>query len=275
MKINGWKYYNHAAIPTTAPHEKVDVSPLKDKSVWKMDGKPYFARWTTDFDCGYETLWWYCIKDTPFDISKLNSKRRYEINKGKKNFEIRVIDPVEYVEDIIRIQQLAWANYPAAYKPESSPSLRKRIDKWRSYCVFGAFRGESNELSGYALIRENESWANFAVLKVVPECERLAINAAMVAAILEYYNDRFENGFYISDGERNIVHVTAFQNYLVKYFDFRKAYCKLNLLYRKPVGLYVKVLMPFRKLIKKFNTNPLFSKVSSVLLMESIIQSQR
>lgn len=51
-----------------------------------MDGNPYFARWTDNFDCGYETEWWYCIKDEPFDISKINSKKRYEINKGKKNF---------------------------------------------------------------------------------------------------------------------------------------------------------------------------------------------
>lgn len=237
-------------------------------------GTPLLARWTTDFDCGYETEWWYCIKDTPLDILKLNSKRRYEINKGKKNFNIRMIDPVEYVEDIIRIQQLAWANYPVAYRPRSNPRVRKSIDKWRGYCVFGAFSIESNELSGYALIREHESWANFTVLKVVPKCERLAINAAIVAAILEYYNDRFGNGFYVSDGERNIVHITAFQDYLAKYFGFRKAYCKLNLLYRKPVGLCVKVLMPFRKLIGKFDANPLFSNISSVLLMESIIQSQ-
>jgi len=55
MKINGWKYYNHAAIPTTAPHEKVNTQPIKDKTIWKMDGKPLFARWTENFDCGYET----------------------------------------------------------------------------------------------------------------------------------------------------------------------------------------------------------------------------
>ena len=25
MRIEGWKYYNHAAIPTTAPHEMPDL----------------------------------------------------------------------------------------------------------------------------------------------------------------------------------------------------------------------------------------------------------
>lgn len=36
MDIKGWKYYNHAAIPTMAPHEEPDLQPLRDKSIWKI-----------------------------------------------------------------------------------------------------------------------------------------------------------------------------------------------------------------------------------------------
>ena len=38
MQINGWQYYNHAAIPTTAPHEVADISPITDRSIWKIGG---------------------------------------------------------------------------------------------------------------------------------------------------------------------------------------------------------------------------------------------
>lgn len=38
MQIDGWKYYNHAAIPTTAPHEIPDISPITDGSIWKSGG---------------------------------------------------------------------------------------------------------------------------------------------------------------------------------------------------------------------------------------------
>jgi len=44
--IQGWKYYNHAMIPTTAPHENVILEPLNNGSIWKC-GKarvPLFAR---------------------------------------------------------------------------------------------------------------------------------------------------------------------------------------------------------------------------------------
>lgn len=38
MKIDGWKYYNHAAIPTTAPHEEPNMIPINDGSIWKIGG---------------------------------------------------------------------------------------------------------------------------------------------------------------------------------------------------------------------------------------------
>ena len=50
MDIQGWKYYNHAAIPTTPPHIEPDLTPIKDGTIWKIDGSPLLARWTTDFD---------------------------------------------------------------------------------------------------------------------------------------------------------------------------------------------------------------------------------
>jgi len=80
-----------------------------------------------------------------------------------------VIDPVEHIEDIIMIQQLAWANYSVAYRPELNPEgLRENIVKYRNYRVLGAFSVDSNQLSGYALITEYEDLANFVTLKVIP-----------------------------------------------------------------------------------------------------------
>ena len=38
MQIEGWKYYNHATIPTTAPHEIPDLRAVENGDVWKMGG---------------------------------------------------------------------------------------------------------------------------------------------------------------------------------------------------------------------------------------------
>lgn len=234
-------------------------------------GIPLLARWTSDFDCGYETNWWYCIKDTPLDIDALKSKRRYEINKGKKNFDVRLIDPVPYVEDIIDIQKKAWDTYPESYRPVSNPEkLRTEIVTWKKFRVFGAFGVQDRRIHAYAYLNENDSWANFTVLKADPQYERLAVNAAMVAGICEYYADRLGKNFYICDGERNTVHETSFQDYLIKYFDFRRAYCKLNLAYRKPCGLFVNMIYPFKKNIEKRKDKAFWNRVNAILSMEQL-----
>lgn len=55
MLIDGWKYYNHAAIPTCAPHEEPNLEPLESGDIWRIENKvPLFARWTTNFISIYE-----------------------------------------------------------------------------------------------------------------------------------------------------------------------------------------------------------------------------
>ena len=43
MQVEGWKYYNHAMIPTTAPHEMPDTSLIESGAIWKAGGVlPYW-----------------------------------------------------------------------------------------------------------------------------------------------------------------------------------------------------------------------------------------
>ena len=36
MVIDGWEYYNHAAVPACAPHETPDLSVLDNGNIWKI-----------------------------------------------------------------------------------------------------------------------------------------------------------------------------------------------------------------------------------------------
>ena len=140
MSLKDWKYYNHAIIPAVEPHEKPDLSCIKDRTIWKVGGIPFLARWTTDYDCGCETSWWYVIKDTPFNIATLKAKRRYEINKGKKNFEVRRINPSEYVEELYYVQTYAFESWPEKYRPViQKETFEKDVAKWNSEMVYGGF----------------------------------------------------------------------------------------------------------------------------------------
>ena len=273
MEIEGWHYYNHAAIPSVSPVESANMFPLENGEIWKISGgTPLLARWTTDFDCGYETNWWYVIKDTPFDINLLKAKRRYEINTALRNFDTKIINPCEYKEDLYRIQVAAFSAYPEKYRPKVNKNeFADRIDKWTKYIVFGAFAKESGKLEGYALLtRSSNSFFEFNVLKTNPAYEKYSVNAALVEAIVSHYKELLYNGGIICDGSRSINHETHFQDYLEKYFGFRKAYCKLHIAYNPKIKWIVKILFPIRKLLYFFDRIGTFHQINSVLHMEEL-----
>ena len=268
-----WKYYNHALLPTTAPHEKIDESVIKQGILWKKKwgGVPLLIRWTTEFDCSKETDWWYCIKDTPFDINSLKSKRRYEINKGKKNFYVKLITPIEYKEEIYIVDKEAFTAYPLKSRPKViKNNLYEDIEKnWGKGKCCGVFN-KDNMLCGYALIFYQKKCIYLSSLKTIPKYEKLQINAALVAGLLENLTVELSNGFYICDGERNILHETAFQDYLEKYFGFRKAYCKLNIQYRPVFKFIINILYPFKNIIGFLKNISIFNKINALLFMEEI-----
>lgn len=267
MNIEGWKYYNHATIPSCPPHEMPDLRPIQDGSIWKLDGYPFLAQWTTDWDCGYETNWWYVIKDTPFDSNALKAKRRYEITKGRRNFDIKIIAPENYIEDIYSVTVAAYSGWPSKYRPKiEQGTIEKSVKNWKT--VFAAFYDEKI-LQGYAVVDEHDVYANFLILRTNPNMEKLGVNAALVNGILEYYNHKLKTDFfYICDGSRSIKHETAFQDYLEKYFGFRKAYCKLHIKYRRCVGIVMQLLYPFRKLLQ--GKTQLTSNLKAILKMEEL-----
>ncbi len=270
--MSTWRYYNNAAIPTCAPHKDPDLSAIKSGEIWNMDGKPIFARWTTDFDCGYETNWWYVIKDEPFDINSVNAKKRYVINKGNKNFYVNQIDPRGYVDALYSVQIDAFSAYPKKYRPtakrEEMVALSKLCCENEAYSVFGVFLKETDELCGYAYVKEQGRCIHLPVLKTKPQYEKLEINAALIFGMLDALSNKLKSGSYICDGARSISHETAFQDYLEKYFGFRKAYCKINILYCKKIKWMVKVLYPFRKFLKLFDKIKIVHKINGVLKME-------
>lgn len=274
-----WKYYNHAMIPTVAPNEIIDVEPLNNKQFWRENKKALFARWTSEFDCGYETNWWYVIKDKAFDLSALKSNYRYKINKGIKNFDVRVINPEAYVDELYEVFTEAFESWPAKYRPQftyiDAEKLVKKLSADPVMVCYGAFYRETSELCGFMQVPTHEMYAELQVQRVKPAYEKLQINAALVYGLLESNYAKLEEGnFYILDGARSISHETNFQDYLEKYFGFRKAYCKLHIAYNPRIKWIVKMLFPFRKMLHRFDEVGFVHQINSVLYMEELCRSE-
>lgn len=273
MENNGWIYYNHALIPCTAPHELPEVDSLNHKETWKrQEGNAVLARWTTDFDCGHETCWWYCICDKPFDIHSLKSKRRNVINNAVKYCTVSICDPLEYENELLELYNEVQNTYAQANRHLSDKSsfhrFLKKLHADREIDFYICFLRETNKVAGYAIVKNKPDFAEFQAQKVNPQYERYQVNAALVKAILDHYADKLSAGYYVCDGSRNINHKTNFQEYLEKYFGFRKAYCTLHIRYRGAMKAAVALLYPLRKILKKFDDHKAVHQINGVFLME-------
>ena len=95
------------------------------------------------------------------------------------------------------------------------------------------------------------------MIKTDPDYLKCNTNAALVAfALGRYFGDGFSIK-YLTNGTKNVLHETNYHEYLMKYFGFRKAYCRLHIKYRGWVGAVVAVLLPEEKGVPNKNMRPL------------------
>lgn len=271
-----WSYYNHAIVPTTAPHETVDESMVDSKNFWKsVGGYPLLARWTTDFDCQEETDWWYIIKDKPFDFQDVDKRYQKQTRKGLKNFDVRIIDPIQYAEALYQVQVAAVSNYSGKRPRIDHDEFVASMNARRKGITFAAFSKEDNSIAGYEYTIVHDNYLLTSVLKAKPSYEKKQVNAALIFSVLNHFSKELAQGVYIMSGERTIYHQTAHQEYLVKKFAYRKAYCRLHIRYRPGVKQIVACLYPLRGLLKYLNGFTFIHQLNSVLKMEEIIRKDR
>ena len=267
-------YYNHSYIPAIPeipigcqlPFRKVEASADEQNFA-------FFASYITEFDCSEQTDWWFTIKDSEYDLSKLNSKKRYEITKAKKFCDSKKIKPLEYEADLFEVFCKSFEGYTTVERPKNI--IRKDFhnniismtnDK---YCdVYGCFYRETERLVGFLVMYRREHIYGLTQLKTIPEYEKYNSNFSLLDAMLSDCNEQLINHtLIISNGSRTIRHQTNFNDFLEKYFGFRKAYAKLVIVYRFPFGAIVSVLRPFMRFLEK-TKNPFLYNVYSVLRMD-------
>ena len=238
-------------IPDAFPHENPDI----DSIAWQ--GHCLFAQWTDHFDCGEETQFWWVIKDTPFDLSALKAKRRYEITKGNKNFYVKRISPIGYLDALydVYLESLKGYRHAVAEPRETFCKNMENLIDDKRFNLFAAFHRESDLLCGFAMVFVNGRYIPISSLKTRVSYEKENVNFALVYGILQYFELDLRAGSYLCDGSRTVMHETNFQPFLMKYFGFRKAYCDLHLTFRGVAKVAFYCMFPFRNvpILKKFS----------------------
>lgn len=273
----GWRYYNHAAIPTSAPHEEANMEPIESGRIWKMfDGKsPLMARWTSDFDCQYETNWWYLIREKPFVIDSLEKKCKKHINQALRKCTVTQLNPCNNIDDLYRVYQEASKRYQKQDNFLGREAFDNQcIEECNTGFVFWGAYIEDNLLIGYMVTKQYEMYAQISIAKFSANYLRYRASDALYATVLDYYLNKMELN-YVSSGERSINHITGTQEYKERVFNYRKAYCHVNICYRPGVKILLKVASCFSKILRCFDKNVFIHQINSIIEMDEIVRNNQ
>lgn len=272
--MKSWKYYNHALVPATPLGVVPDLNELNDKGIWNENGnKALLARWTTDFDCGYETDWWYCIKEAPYNYDELSKSARKHIRQALRKVKVSIIDPIPYAKEIYRVYTEAIEDYKNFKNTTNINDFIASVEKdKRTY--WAAFNIETNEMVAYMIVGEKATYVDLYTAKFSKKFLNLQASTAMYNDVLEYYLNK-RNFNYVNSGERNINHQTNTQAYKIATFGYRKVYCKLHVIYNPKYKFLIKIAYHFRWLLSCLDKINIIHKINAVLKMEEISRKAR
>lgn len=268
-----WTLYNGALVPDVPPHIETKLSPEEANNLLKKS-KAYFLRWPSDFDCGFATQWWYLIRDKSIDLGEFDSGRRRQIKNGLKKCIVKKVDAEYIAGNGYEVYISAFASYDTFQKPAGREEFYESMMSRKGNPVFdfwAAFDKADNNLIGYCMNRLEPDCCMYSTAKYKPEFLKLYVSHALIYEMTNYYLN--ELGLkYVYDGARSISHKTNVQNFLIDKLHFRKAFCRLNIVYNPIVKIIVHVLYPFRNIISKINMDAA-KKITVLLLQEKIRRS--
>ena len=251
---NAWRF-------SGAPHEEPKLQETEWKSLLQQGG--LLVRNTYDFDGPGESSFWYIIKDHFGDMEELSSRVRNKIRHAQNTFHYRRIDPALLKEQGYPILAETFADYGVTDRAMNEAIFKNYLDQY-VFDYWGVFEKDHDELVGFSCVRlwSDSCEYDLSGMKTRYKHDGSYPYYGLYHAMNQYYLQ--ERGFkYVSDGARTITEHSQIHDFLIQNFNFRKAFCKLEVHYNWWMKAAITILYPFRKII----TGP---KVKAVLNMEAM-----
>ncbi|MCF6245173.1 MAG: hypothetical protein L3J43_09065 [Sulfurovum sp.] len=265
-----WHNYQGAYLPKTSPH--INITLLKnDARVLLKKSRTLFLRYTDEWDRNEESEFWYVVKDKFKDMEELSGNTKSKVRRGLKHCVVKKVMCQEIATKGYATYKNAFDGYHTHLKPMSQKVFHDNIVKTSTYDFFAVYEKESEKMIAYSSNIIDGDVCNYTTIKFHPKYLKLYPSYALFYEMNKYYLK--DKGFrYVHDGARSISHDTNIHTFLVQKFKFRKAYCRLHVVYRVEVKLAVMVLYPFRNILKFFN-HSFINKISALLKQEEIRRS--
>lgn len=204
-----------------------------------------------DFDCQETTNFWKIIQDKVYEISDLPPKVRNMVRRCLKDCEVKNISNIELIKaDGYRVYVNSYLRYhDVVSKPKSRQVYEQKLRRDSHFDIYGVFRKQDNRLIAYAWNVFNKDVVQYSAMKGDPEF--LNKHYPFYGLIFTMTHDYLSRGgiSYVVDGFRSITGHSNIQPFLENKFLFRKAYCRMQIIYKPWLNLIIKLCYPFRKII--------------------------
>ena len=269
MNVKDYRLYKGAWVCIDELHSN-KLSRMECKKLLSHGG--LFVRNVYDFDTPTPTSFWYVIKDSFGGLEELTSGARRDVRKSLRTYNVRRIT----VDELRTVGYPIFASAQESYKVKCEVVSQEAFDamidtyekKGERMEYWGVEKIESGEIVAVAVNTLKESSCEYSTLKCKPEA--LKDGTQPYYGLIYEMNRHYltERGMkYVNDGARSITNHSNIQPFLISKFKFRKAYCQLSIHYKWWLGVIVKILYPFRKLIP-------IKKVSQMLDMEAMCRGK-
>lgn len=236
--------YKHAWLWIGSEDEEPQLNHAECKALLRKGG--WMVRNTYDFDCGEETGFWYVVKDSFGGMEELSGKMRNQVRRSMANYEFRRMTREELMALGYPVHRAAAEGYRVKADVPTEEDFRNDIMGGPENDYWGAFAKSDGHLAAFAKNIVYERMCDYSVMKARPDELSRYPYYGLIYTMNEYYLK--ECGlWYVNDGARSITEHSNIQPFLMQKFHFRKAYCRLNVVYKPWMALAVKVLFPFRR----------------------------
>ena len=264
--MNIYKLYKGAWV-TEDPQYENQLTNSEIASLLNRGG--YLVRNVFDFDCGEVTSFWYVIKDKFGGMEELSSKKRNQVRKSFKMCDVRMVSR----EDMLAQGYEVYASATESYKVKavvSAPEdyeLRFSVENAKNHDYWAAYDKETGKMIAFSINYVHSEICDYETMKAMPHYQRTHYPYyGLIYEMNRYYLE--EKGLkFVNDGARSITNHSNVQPFLIDTFNFRKAYCHLQLTYKWWFGIIVKTLYPFHRIIKN-------AKVQAILNMEAMARNE-
>ena len=263
MDLNCYVLYKNAWVNRCEIHRSEKLNIHEQRQL--LSGGGYLVRNIYNWDKKEEGSFWYIVKDTFDGFDELPAKVRNQVRKSLKTYDFKKVTKEWMQAHGLLLFNKSRERFGGKELQIDEIEWEEKIGLDHAEFWVG-FEKESGEPASFAINQVYDDYCSYATMGISPDVPNSTYPMyGLIYEMNRYYLEE-QKLMFVTDGARTISGHSNIQSFLEDKFKFRKAYCDMQLIYQPVFGLCIKLLFPFRKLIKE-------KRISALLNQEAMARN--